>query len=1673
MPLRTVRRAIVLLAVVLGYAPAAVRAQTVVAPRLTLADPAMRDQDDMCFWLHPSDEALSTIITSDKSANRLFVYDLAGATLQTIAVSGEPGNVDTRYNVPLGGALVDLVAINDRVDRRIKVFQVDPSTRQLTRVDDGAIQTGENYGICLYRSPFTGALYAFTTSQSGAIEQYALSEQGGLVTGTLVRSWNLSGRTEGCVCDDETGKAYLGEERVGIWKVDAEPSDPTVGSLIARVGDPSGLTADVEGLAIYYAADGGGYLIASSQGSSDFRVYDRRSPHAHLRTFSVSDVFQTDGVDVTNLDLGPTFPAGMFAAHSHIEGVPKPVRVCGFEDVGLPPDVGYWNPRRAGTFPLITSFAPTVGAIGTEVTIAGVRLNAASEVTFRGVPAVFTVDSDVQIRAVVPPGAATGPIRVLTAAGPGISPSSFGVPRPPSIASFTPLSGPAGTAVTIQGTELYTTTAVTFRDAAAIFSIISDSELRAVVPAGAFSGPIQVINPAASSTSEAAFTVSTSPSRRTFLPIHDARVVSSNPNSSYGAVTPLRVRSATADPAYRTYLKFDVADLNGGTVLGATLRLYCDDESVDGGMVHAVANDYTVTAAPWLESGLTWNNAPPLAGAALDLKGAVPLGTWVEFDVGAAVPGEGVYSFGMASNSANIAGYSSKEGAHPPELVLDLQIAPPPAIESFAPTSGITGTEVTVTGSGFAAVRAVDFNGVPADFMIDSDARLRAIVPAGASTGRIHVTSPDGTGSSGLDFLVIAMPVTESFEPIAGPVGTDVTITGLGLGAATSVMFHDTPASFEIDSDTKLLAVVPVGATTGPIAVTNAAGTAVSSDAFVVNRAPTILDFVPRSGFVGSEVTVAGREFATATAVDFNGTAAEFVIDSDTQLRATVPAGASTGRLHVFNADGIATSASDFRVFREPTLTAFAPARGPVGAEVTVAGDNLGTATAVDFNGAAAAFTVDSDTQLRAFAPPDATTGRIHVTNPVGTGSSAADFVVIQGPTLASFRPTSGPVGIEVVIVGTELGSTSTVGFDAATASFTIVSEIELRATVPPGATTGPIRITNPAGTASSTADFVVTRVPTITTFVPASGPVGTAVTVTGTEFDIATAVDFNGVDASFVVDGPSQLRATVPSGATSGPIRVTNPDGAALSPVDFTVTFPPSRVTFTPIHDSRVVSSSPNGTAGAVTVLRVRSVDPTYRSYLKFSVTGLSGVVRSARLRLHCDDASVDGGTVYAVSNDYQGSTTPWVEGGLTWNNVPAIAGPALDQKQSVVVGRWIEFDVTPAVAGDGVLSFGLTSGSTNIAGYSSKEGGYPPELVVDLDSGSDPKPPSISAIAPMSGPVGTAVTVTGTGFATATAVDFAGTPATFVIDSDVQLRTAASPGSTSGPIRVSNPYGSAVSPFEFTLTEPPLQVTFTPAHDTRVVSSTPDGSAGSVTVLRVRSPTADPAYRTYLKFEVSGLAGPPANATLRLYCDDPSVDGGAIYAVANVYAGTATPWVEGGLTWNNAPALQGTALDRRQSVIAGAWVEFDVTPAVTGSGTFSFGMNSGSTNIAGYNSKEGAHPPELVVRATSASSAPAVPSRHQDPPLLRVARAFPNPFSGQTGLHFELSRAARVRATIYDVHGRVVDKPASRSYATGAHTYRWEGRDAGGRLLPSGIYFIRLEAAAVAVTQKLVLAR
>lgn len=294
--------------------------------------------DDPAIWANASDPAASLIVATNKQRG-LLVYGLDGRIVSRLD-AGRINNVDLRPRIGAPGAERIVVAGTNRTTMEIDVFALDPASGRLSPLlaEPIVADLDEPYGLCLYRSAVSGALYVFANDHDGVVTQWRLADaEGGRLRGVRVRSWPMGGQTEGCVADDANGWLFIGVEEVGIWRYDAEPEASTeqrVAVDTTGLGTPGGgrLAADVEGLTIYEPPGGGsrdGFLIASSQGNHTYVVYDRAPPHAYRGTFRIGDgagsidgAEDTDGIDVVSAPLGPRYPLGLLVAQDGINTSP-------------------------------------------------------------------------------------------------------------------------------------------------------------------------------------------------------------------------------------------------------------------------------------------------------------------------------------------------------------------------------------------------------------------------------------------------------------------------------------------------------------------------------------------------------------------------------------------------------------------------------------------------------------------------------------------------------------------------------------------------------------------------------------------------------------------------------------------------------------------------------------------------------------------------------------------------------------------------------------------------------------------------------------------------------------------------------------------------------------------------------------------------------------------------------------------------------------------------------------------------------------------------------------------------------------------------------------------------------------------------------------------------------
>lgn len=291
--------------------------------------------DDPAIYFNESAPEKSLILGTNK-ARGVNVYNLSGKELFHFP-DGAINNIDIRSNYEVAGQKPVLVGGSDKAKSQIKLWRLNTETGELTNALAAPINAKvekETYGFCLYNSIKTGKLYGIVPDKSGAVEQWLLTpDASGQFTGKFERKLKVSSQPEGCVADDANGRLFVGEEDVGIWAFDAEPTSDAKGELIAKTGygkvDGAWLTEDVEGLAMYIpdANDtSNGFIVASSQGNDTYAIFDRNPPYAYKGAFQVSAngaiVGDTDGLAVHSGNFGPKFPKGLVVVQDGVNETP-------------------------------------------------------------------------------------------------------------------------------------------------------------------------------------------------------------------------------------------------------------------------------------------------------------------------------------------------------------------------------------------------------------------------------------------------------------------------------------------------------------------------------------------------------------------------------------------------------------------------------------------------------------------------------------------------------------------------------------------------------------------------------------------------------------------------------------------------------------------------------------------------------------------------------------------------------------------------------------------------------------------------------------------------------------------------------------------------------------------------------------------------------------------------------------------------------------------------------------------------------------------------------------------------------------------------------------------------------------------------------------------------------
>ncbi|WP_188500819.1 IPT/TIG domain-containing protein [Pontibacter amylolyticus] len=820
--------------------------------------------------------------------------------------------------------------------------------------------------------------------------------------------------------------------------------------------------------------------------------------------------------------------------------------------------------------PEVLAVTPTSGVPGTAVTITGNRLNNAT-VKFGEieVPATLTIKdatgaestvdgvtinaAGTEIIAYVPYGAvANSPIIVTTQYG-TTAQVDFTVLAPTfdPTTPFSPISGIAGATVELFGNNFIDAREVLFNGAAATFTVNHNGKITATIPNLASSGPITVTTPAGSVESIA-------------FDVPEPTIITFSP--AFGEA--LETEVIISGENYHNVTK---VEFNGVAVTSFT--------------VNETNNEITVT---------------------------VPLGA----------------STGpiTVTSPAGIATSADPFEVPAPAFVARVIVEGEAPVE-FNPTKTGAGKTITIFGENLASVSRVVFAGAEGEgvdgtnLVAITDTELTVTVPVGAATGFLQLIAPgEKSATSSQEFEFVPAPVIAEVNPIYGERNAQITITGSNFQDAESVKIGNgtvAAADFISNTGSVITLSVPNEATTGTVSVTTPlGGTGVWNGTFDVVLAPTIIAFTPNEGPIGQEITLKGTNLKYVTEVVFLGdnnteedTDARVTFttpnDSETQLVFSVPTGAtaSKGKLLVRNSVDAAVSEVEFEVILRPVVQSITPTMGVVASTVTINGYNFDNATSLNFGGVVIpaategteGFTVVSDNQITVTVPEEALViSPIVITNASGN-SEPVNFTVIKTPTIVSFVEERGIVGSEVVITGTNFyGENITVSFASAEGSVDApardVTPTQLKVSVPAGAVTGNLIVTNAAGSSEPSTDtYVVATTAEIFSFTPTTGKVGDDVTITGWLMQNVTEVAFNGTKAAVTPNAEGRtLTVKVPEGATTGRLSLFEGENSVFTTAEDQI--------FTVIPAPTIATVNPNSGVGGtvVTITGTNFIDVT-----------------------------------------------------------------------------------------------------------------------------------------------------------------------------------------------------------------------------------------------------------------------------------------------------------------------------------------------------------------------------------------------------------------------------------------------------------------------------------------------
>ena len=395
-----------------------------------------------------------------------------------------------------------------------------------------------------------------------------------------------------------------------------------------------------------------------------------------------------------------------------------------------------------------------------------------------------------------------------------------------------------------------------------------------------------------------------------------------------------------------------------------------------------------------------------------------------------------------------------------------------------------------------------------------------------------------------------------SFGPSPVLRGGDLKFIGTNLDKVTAIVLPSNVevTTFKTKTAEQLVIVVPEATVNGKVVLKTPQGDIQTKTELRISEPIALTSFSPAAARPGAVIAINGTYLNLVKEVIFTNKkvvkSENFVSQTKDKIEVTVPADAKTGIIVISNgeADPILVESETPLTVTLPGITGVGPTPVKAGTALTIDGTDLDLTQEVVFTGGAKVntFTSATATQLVLNVPTDAKDGPIKLVVASLEEVSSTQQVVMSVPTINGITPDPAKTGGSVTVSGVDLDLVTRVTFGGdKVGTIQSASVSELTVSVPADAQDGAVTFSTAAGkTVSSTAALAMVK-PTIGTIAPTDIQVNNLLTVTGTDLDIVSKVQFmGGTEAPVASATLTELTVMVPVGTQSGPIRLVANNG-------------------------------------------------------------------------------------------------------------------------------------------------------------------------------------------------------------------------------------------------------------------------------------------------------------------------------------------------------------------------------------------------------------------------------------------------------------------------------------------------------------------------------------------------